>query len=80
MLRFGPTTRTELIRCLRQLGFQGPYSGGKHQFMVKEHLRVRIPNPHRGDIASGEIGHVSAGREAGVWVIQAGVRCCCPHT
>ena len=50
MPRFGPTTRTELIRYLRQLGFGGPYSGGKHQFMVREHLRVRIPNPHRSDI------------------------------
>jgi predicted RNA binding protein YcfA (HicA-like mRNA interferase family) len=50
MPRVGPTTRTELIRYLRQLGFRGPYSGGKHQFMVKEHLRGRIPKPHRGDI------------------------------
>jgi predicted RNA binding protein YcfA (HicA-like mRNA interferase family) len=46
----GPATRTELIRYLRQLGFRGPYSGGKHQFLVREHLRVRIPNPHRSDI------------------------------
>jgi predicted RNA binding protein YcfA (HicA-like mRNA interferase family) len=50
MPRFGSTTRTELIRCLRQRGFSGPYSGGKHQFMLKEHLRVRIPNPHRSNI------------------------------
>ena len=50
MPHFGPTTRTALIRCLRQLGFRGPYSGGKHQFMVTEPLHVRILNPHRGDI------------------------------
>ena len=50
MPRFGPITRTEFMRCLHQLGFRGPYAGGKHQFMVKEHLRIRIPNPHRGDI------------------------------
>jgi len=50
MPHLGPTTRTALIRCLRQLGLHGPYSGGKHQFMLKEHLRMRIPNPHRGDI------------------------------
>jgi predicted RNA binding protein YcfA (HicA-like mRNA interferase family) len=50
MPSFGPTTRTELIRCLRQIGFRGPYAGGKHQFMVRERLRLRIPNPHRGDI------------------------------
>lgn len=50
MPKFGPIKRKDLIRCLRQLDFIGPYSGGKHQFMVKEKLRVRIPNPHKGDI------------------------------
>jgi len=48
----GPITRIELIRCLRQLGFAGPYAGGKHQFMVQGTLRVRLPNPHQGDINS----------------------------
>jgi len=51
------------MRCLRQLGFRGPYSGGKHQFMVKEHLRVRIPNPHRGDIGQNLLRAIL--REAG---------------
>jgi predicted RNA binding protein YcfA (HicA-like mRNA interferase family) len=32
---FGPVRRSELIRALRALGFDGPYSGGKHQFMVQ---------------------------------------------
>ena len=41
----GPIKRKELIYYLRQVGFSGPYSGGKHQFMLKGHLRVRIPNP-----------------------------------
>ena len=40
----------ELIRLLRKLDFIGPYSGGKHQFMVKGDLRLRIPNPHKKDI------------------------------
>lgn len=47
---FGPITRNELIRCLRKLGFKGPYSGGKHQFMMKDEITLRLPNPHRGDI------------------------------
>jgi len=42
--------RLELIRFLKQLGFEGPYSGGKHQYMIKENLKVWIPNPHQGDI------------------------------
>jgi len=48
--RFGSISRKDLIRYLRQLGFDGPYSGGKHQFMLKGDLTLRIPNPHQGDI------------------------------
>jgi predicted RNA binding protein YcfA (HicA-like mRNA interferase family) len=38
------------MRYLKQLGFEGPYSGGKHQFMVKDDITIRLPNPHQGDI------------------------------
>jgi predicted RNA binding protein YcfA (HicA-like mRNA interferase family) len=48
---FGPIRRTELIRALRALGFDGPYSGGKHQFMVRSEVTLRVPNPHQGDIS-----------------------------
>ena len=44
-----PISRKELIRRLRNLGFTGPTSGGKHQFVEKGELKVRIPNPHRGN-------------------------------
>jgi len=47
---FGPTKRIDLIRYLKKSGFQGPYSGGKHQFMVKDDITLAIPNPHKGDI------------------------------
>jgi predicted RNA binding protein YcfA (HicA-like mRNA interferase family) len=47
---FGPVTRRELIRALKQLGFEGPYPGGKHQYMVRGGLRLFIPNPHGGEI------------------------------
>ncbi len=50
MPRSGSITRKELIRYLRQLGFDGPYSGGKHQFMSQGNLTMRIPNPHQNDI------------------------------
>ena len=50
MPKFGPIKRKDLIRYLRQLNFTGPFSGGKHQFMVKENLKVKIPNPHKSDI------------------------------
>ena len=46
----GPISRRELVRNLRQLGFAGPYSGGKHQIMQRGDVTISIPNPHRGDI------------------------------
>ena len=45
-----PVSRKELIRKFRTLGYSGPFSGGKHQFMVKGSHKIRIPNPHLGDI------------------------------
>jgi len=49
----GPIKRNELIKHLRKLGFSGPYSGGKHQFMEKGDLTLRLPNPHKSDIGTG---------------------------
>jgi predicted RNase H-like HicB family nuclease len=40
--RFGPIRRSELIRHFRRLGFDGPYSGRKHQFMAKGEATVRL--------------------------------------
>ena len=48
-----PLKRRELIAGLRRLGFGGPYSGGKHEFMVRGDVVLTIPNPHRGDIGVG---------------------------
>lgn len=47
---FGPISRKNLVRHLRTTGFDGPYSGGKHSFMIKGDLTLTIPNPHKGDI------------------------------
>ena len=48
---FGPIKRRGLIRNLRKLGFEGPYTGGRHEYMVKGTLKLFIPNPHRGEIS-----------------------------
>jgi len=45
-----PVDRRTLIRKLKNLGFDGPFSGGKHQYMIKEQRKLVIPNPHKGDI------------------------------
>ena len=45
MPAFGPISRRELLLALRSAGFEGPYSGGRHQFMVRDQVTVFIPNP-----------------------------------
>ena len=51
MPRFGPIKRADLIYFLRRLGFTGPRSGGKHEFMRRGTQSVRVPNPHGGDLS-----------------------------
>jgi predicted RNA binding protein YcfA (HicA-like mRNA interferase family) len=51
MPKFGPVSRRDLIKNLRLLGFTGPESGAKHQFMTRGDTYLIIPNPHKGDIA-----------------------------
>ena len=46
-----PVSRRVLIRRFRTLGFEGPFAGAKHQFMVRGGRTVRIPNPHGADIS-----------------------------
>jgi predicted RNA binding protein YcfA (HicA-like mRNA interferase family) len=45
-----PVSRRELIRRLKELGFEGPFSGGRHEFLVRGQLRLTLPNPHQGEI------------------------------
>jgi predicted RNA binding protein YcfA (HicA-like mRNA interferase family) len=58
-------SRKELIGKFRALGYSGPFSGGKHQFMKKDRKKIRIPNPH----GSGDI-HISLVKEI---LRQAGI-------
>lgn len=45
-----PIKRGELIRRLRSFAWEGPFQQGKHPFMVRQGIRLTLPNPHRGDI------------------------------
>jgi len=67
----GPIKRKDLIRNLRQAGFEGPYSGGKHQFMIKGEITLRLPNPHQSDIGKELLVRIlrQAGIERGEWEI-----------
>ena len=64
MPRIGPTSRRELIDGLRRLGFDGPKSGGDHQYMDGRGRRVPIPNPHESDLSRGLLMRIL--REAGI--------------
>ncbi len=43
MSRWAPCKRRDFIRRLRAIGFDGPFSGTRHQFMVYEQHRLAIP-------------------------------------
>jgi predicted RNA binding protein YcfA (HicA-like mRNA interferase family) len=64
MGRLLPLSRPELIRRLKTLSFQGPYSGGRHEFMLRGIRRIILPNPHRGDIGSDLLARIL--RQAGI--------------
>jgi len=59
-----PISLKNLIKRFRKLGFDGPYSGGRHLFMVKETLKVRIPNPHKKEISKFLLAEIL--RQAGI--------------
>ncbi|OGU13807.1 MAG: hypothetical protein A2X61_14115 [Ignavibacteria bacterium GWB2_35_12] len=46
-----PISYKEFIRRLNNFGFNGPFPGGKHQYMIKGNIRLTIPNPHRKEIS-----------------------------
>ncbi|MEW5986811.1 MAG: type II toxin-antitoxin system HicA family toxin [Chloroflexota bacterium] len=66
MSKLSPLKLHEVVRKLRQLGFDGPFSGGRHVRMVRTETGQIIPLPaHPGkDISVGLIRAII--REAGV--------------
>ena len=58
MPSFGPIKRKDLLRALKQAGFEGPHAGGKHEFLVKGNLRLTIPNPHQGEIGKDLLSRI----------------------
>jgi predicted RNA binding protein YcfA (HicA-like mRNA interferase family) len=64
MPTFRPVKRKELIRYLKRLEFEGPYSGGKHQFMIRGEITISIPNPHQTEIGRNYLARIL--RQAGI--------------
>jgi predicted RNA binding protein YcfA (HicA-like mRNA interferase family) len=58
IMRLTPITRRDLIKRLRNLGWDGPFSGGKHQFMVRGAMKLPIPNPHGGVLGVGMVSEI----------------------
>ncbi len=52
MSRLPPVSRRDLIRRLRHIGFEGPFSGGRHEFMMRGTHRLTLPNPHHSEIGT----------------------------
>lgn len=52
MSKLSPISFNELVSKLKAFGFEGPYSGGKHLYMLKGDLRLTIPNPHKQKIGA----------------------------
>jgi predicted RNA binding protein YcfA (HicA-like mRNA interferase family) len=45
--RLTPVSRDEFVRKLKNLGYDGPFKGGDHQYMIKPGSHaVKVPNPH----------------------------------
>jgi len=62
--RLRPVSRRELVARLKALGFSGPYTGGRHQFMVRGSIRLVLPNPRRGEIGVDLLKRIL--RQAGI--------------
>ena len=64
MPKLVPVTWRELVARLRARGFEGPYQGGKHPFMVRGETVLTIPNPHRDQIGADLLTRIL--RQAGL--------------
>ncbi len=53
MTRLKPVSWREFVQRMRELGFEGPYAGGRHPQMRRGNVTVIIPNPHEGEIGVG---------------------------
>lgn len=50
--RLTPISRVKLIQRFKNLGWEGPYKGSKHDTMYKGGMAITIPNHHRSEVIS----------------------------
>jgi len=73
-MRLAPVSQKDLIKRLRELGWDGPIYRSDHPFMTKEgRPALKIPNPHRGDISVDLLARIL--RQGGIsrneWIKQS---------
>ena len=51
--RLTPISRTDFIKKMRGLGWEGPRPGAKHERLFKGDQVLILPNEHIGDIGVG---------------------------
>ncbi|RKZ39572.1 MAG: type II toxin-antitoxin system HicA family toxin [Gammaproteobacteria bacterium] len=64
MSKLTPVSWKKFVHRMRELGFKGPYAGGRHPYMRRGGVTVIIPNPHEGDISVGLLRRLL--RQAGI--------------
>ena len=64
MAELSPVSWADLVGRLYKLGFDGPYQGGKHPYMIKGGLVLTVPNPHSREIGVALLSRIL--RRAGV--------------
>ncbi len=64
MSKLSPISRSDLIRWLRELGFEDPLPEKRHQHLKRDATLVIIPNPHAEEISVVLLAEVL--RKAGI--------------
>jgi predicted RNA binding protein YcfA (HicA-like mRNA interferase family) len=64
MEKLSPVSWNNFVTRLKELGFEGPFFGGRHPKMRKNKLTIIIPNKHEGDIGVGFLTRLL--RQAGI--------------
>lgn len=52
-MKLSPVSCKEFVTRMKELGFEGPFSGGKHPKMRKGDLAIISPNKHESEISIG---------------------------
>jgi hypothetical protein len=49
---------------MHAFGFDGPFDGGKHPYMIRENLVLTIPNQHHSPVSADLLSRII--RQAGI--------------